>query len=349
MPFFRDMIGQQRSIRLLQSFLEQKSIPQALLFDGEEGTGKRKAAEIFVQALFCEGNARNADGLSEENTQVIEPCGHCLACRKMKDKNHPGLSVIEPEGKAIKIDQIREMQSHIVMKPFDGPKKIVIIDPAEKMNDAAANCLLKTLEEPPPYAVLILISARTSALRSTLLSRCQKILFQPLSLSQVVSILREKKGRTISEARMVAAVSNGKLGEAFSLEVETARALDADRHRLVANDDLFQTVLDFSKDAEDFEAAFAYLFAWLRDLLTIKSLRTTTHIDPSMLSYPWRLEEMKARAVSMTPEDILDLLADLQALHLAQARNVNRQLSLETFLMKMQALENGQQFAPGAP
>ncbi|MBN4054694.1 DNA polymerase III subunit delta' [Nitrospira defluvii] len=334
MPFFRDIVGQQRSISILQSFLRKKETPQALLFEGEEGIGKRKAAEIFAQALFCQKN----NGLSSDNVTPIEPCDRCLPCRKMKDRNHTGFSVLEPDGNLIKIDQIRDLQSKIVFKPIDGQKKIVIIDPAEKMNDAAANSLLKTLEEPPPYAVLILIAARTSALRPTLLSRCQKIHFQALSLSHVVSILCDKKGWTLSEARMVAALANGKLGKALSLEVELARDMDDVLHRLVFNDDLFQTALDFSKTAEQFELAFSYLFTWFRDLLTIKSALRTAHIDPSMLVYSWRLEEMKTSAGKMTSDDILDFLDELQAVHLAQIRNVNRQLSLETLLFKLQSI-----------
>jgi len=337
MPFFRELIGQGRSIRILQSFIRNKALPQALLFEGDEGIGKRKTAEIFAQALFC----RLAKAVKDSKDEEIEPCGHCLTCRKMQDGNHPGYSVVEPEGPSIKIDQIRALQSQIVIKPFDGPKKIVLIDPAEKMNDAAANSLLKTLEEPPPYAIIILISARASALRPTLLSRCQKITFQPLSLSHVISILMEKKGWTMSEARLVAAFANGRLGEAFGLEVETARALDEDRHRLVADGDLFQAAADFGKDAEGFDAALSYLFNWFRDLLVIKSLPGISHLDPSMLLYSWRYEETKRWAAAMDSDEILNILNMLQALHHAQSRNVNRQLSLETLLLNLQEMRRG--------
>ncbi len=316
-------------------------MPQALLFEGNEGIGKRKTAEIFAQALFC----RLAKDSTESTEQAIEPCGSCLTCRKMQDGNHPGFSYIEPEGPSIKIDQIRALQSQIVIKPFDGPKKIVIIDPAEKMNAAAANSLLKTLEEPPHYAILILITARASALPATLLSRCQKITFQPLTLSQVITILIEKKGWTKSEARLVAAFANGQLGVAFGLEVETARELDEDRHRLVSGADLFQAAADFGKDAESFSAAISYLLNWFRDLLVIKSLPDTRHLDPSMLLYSWRYEEMKNWASAMGSDDILDVLAHMQALHMAQTRNVNRQLSLETLLLKLEEVKNGSKAA----
>ncbi|MFQ5596795.1 MAG: DNA polymerase III subunit delta' [Nitrospiria bacterium] len=338
MPFFREVIGQDRSIRILQSFLQNDAVPQALLFDGEEGIGKRKTAEIFVQALLCEKNKDRNDAHADPEQSPVEPCDRCLACRKMKDRNHPGFSMIEPEGQAIKIDQIRALQSEIVMKPIDGPKKIILIDPAEKMNDAAANSLLKTLEEPPPYAVLILIAARTSALRPTLLSRCQKIGFQALSFSHVVSILMETKGWTQSEARLVAAFAGGKLGEAHAHEVETARAIDEERHRLVFHDDVFQTAATFSKDADSLDAALSYLLTWFRDLLLIKSLPENTHVDPTMLIFSWRYEEMKRWAEGITQDAVFDILTDLQAIHQAQIRNVNRQLSMEALLLKLREI-----------
>ena len=204
------------------------------------------------------------------------------------------------------------------------------------MNDAAANSLLKTLEEPPPYAILILITARETALRPTLLSRCQKIGFQALTLSHVISILMEKKGWPLSEARMVAAVANGKLGEAYALEIENAREWDEDLHALVSTKDLFKTAADFSKEVEKFNAALSYLFTWFRDVLVIKSLNETTHIDPSNLVYSWRYEEMKSWAEKMDANEITDFLSYLQAIHVAQTRNVNKQLSLETLLLKLQ-------------
>jgi len=210
MPFFRDIIGQNRSIGILQSFLRKGAVPPSLLFQGEEGIGKRQVAETFAQAILCRGSKGTSQSPSSDGT-LIEACHTCLTCRKLKDKNHPDLSIIEPDGKSIKIDQIRQMQSKIVIKPFDGPKKIILIDPADRMNDAAANSLLKTLEEPPPYAILILIASRASALPPTLLSRCQKIPFHPLSRSQVISILIEKKEWTMAEAGLVAALANGNL------------------------------------------------------------------------------------------------------------------------------------------
>ncbi len=334
MPFFRDIIGQNRSIGILQSFLRNDAVPPSLLFSGEKGIGKRQVAEIFAEAVLCQGSKAPSQTAAKPGV-LIEPCNTCLACRKLKDLNHPGLSIIEPDGKTIKIDQIRQMQSKIVIKPFDGPKTIVLIDQADRMNEAAANSLLKTLEEPPPYAILILIASRASSLPPTLLSRCQLVPFHPLSLSQVISILIEKKGWAMSEARLVAALANGNLSEAFSLEVETAREMDEARYQLISSGDLFSTAEKFSKNIEIFEAALVYLFTWFRDVLVIKSFSGTAQADPSNLVYSWRYKALKGWADSMRSDEISSFLADLQAVRRAQIRNVNRRLSLETLLLKL--------------
>lgn len=335
MPFFRDIIGQNRSIGILQSFLRKNAVPPSLLFYGAAGTGKRQIAETFAEAILCQG-CQTPPQTAPNAGVLIEACNTCLTCRKLTDGNHPGFSIIEPDGKTIKIDQIRQMQSKIVIKPFDGPRKIVLIDQAEKMNAAAANSLLKTLEEPPPYAVLILITSSAPALPPTLLSRCQSIAFQPLSHAQVISMLIEKKGRTKSEARLVAARANGNLPEALSLEVETAREMDEAGYQLVSGGDLFTIAEKFSKTIETFDAALAYLLTWFRDVLVIKSLPDVVPVDPENLFYSWRYEALKGWAGAMSSEEISSFLADLQVIRRAQARNINRRLSLETLLLKLQ-------------
>jgi len=199
-----------------------------MLFEGEPGLGKRKAAEVFAGAVLCQSHA------STNASAQIEACGHCLACQKMSSQNHPDFSVLVPDGNAIKIDQIRKMQEAFFYKPVDGRKKIVIIDPAEKMNAAAANALLKTLEEPPPYALLILVSGKSGMLLPTLRSRCQKLAFHPLSFSQVVSALVAAKGYSNTDAHFLAAMANGRLQEALALEMASAREMEAAYHGLVS-------------------------------------------------------------------------------------------------------------------
>lgn len=338
MLFFRDIIGHLRSIEILQSFLEKDEVPQALLFMGEEGIGKKRVAETFANAVLCL-NRTPAD--PSRDRPFIEPCGSCLSCRKMADKNHPDFLMVEPEGSVIKIEQIREMQERIIYKPLDGQRRMILIDPADKLNAAAANGLLKVLEEPPPHAVLILISGKPFSLPQTVLSRCQKISFYPLSLSHIEAVLMEKKGWNVAEARLVTALTGGKLGEAVSLEIEAAREMEEGLHALVTEktlahyDNLFETAATFSRDAEVMERGLYYLAAWFRDVLVLQSVADPSQLDPSWLVLSWRHDEIRQWAGRMNMHEVGKFLADLQEIQQAQIRNINRQLALETLLMQL--------------
>ncbi len=349
MPSFHDITGQQRGIRILQSFLKKKT-PPSLLFEGNAGVGKRKAAETFAQAILCQSPIIESpsdtleNGASTSTAHLVAPCGSCLACRKMNSKNHPDFTVLEPDGNVIKIDQIREIQGKLVYPPVEGPKKIVLIDPADKMNGAAANALLKTLEEPPAYAILILISALGASLLPTLRSRCQKIVFHALSFPHIVETLMKEKGWTLSEAQHIAATATGGLKEALSMTVEEARGIDEQRHALISHADLFETASGFAGDSDLFETALSYLTTWFRDILVLKSLMNAQQDNPTLyprkwnecqILFSWRHEEIKGWAAKWTLSEICNFLGNLQTVRDAQTRNVNRQLSLETLLLQL--------------
>lgn len=343
MPFFRDMIGHGQAIDILQSLIKKDQIPNALLFKGSEGIGKKTVAALFSQTLFC----RNRTVPEIDPEGWIEPCGSCTACKKLIDKNHPDLLIIEPEGSAIKIDQIRQMQERIIFKPIESDKKVVLIDSADKMNAAAANSLLKTLEEPPAHALLILVTAHPFSLPQTLLSRCQQISFYPLSLSQIESILMEKKGWDASEARLVSCLTGGKLGEALFFDVETAREIEAGLHKLVSDETLsdyetlFEVATTFSRDETVMEKCLYYFSAWFRDVLVVQSVPNPAQLDPSWLVLSWREEEIKKWAGRFNTHETGKFLADIQEIEQAQVRNINRQLALETLLMQLRDKTGG--------
>ncbi len=344
MAFFHEILGQSRPITILQSILRNQSIPNALLFMGTEGIGKRSTAMIFIQALFCcpdKRHVRGGDTKGEAEREIIEPCGGCLPCRKIQNGNHPDFRVIAPEQTFIKIDQIRVLQESIVFPPIEAAWKVILIDPADQMTMEAQNSLLKTIEEPPLYALFILVSAKSTLLAPTLLSRCQKILFSPLSLSQIESILMEKKGWIAAEARLVAAFSGDQLGEALSLNPSDAREMEEQYHALVMDatlseyDTLFEAATTFSKDAETFEKTLYYLSAYFRDLLVLLAVPAGDSVDPSYLVFSWRKEELLRWSARVNPQEVAKLLADVTAIQQTLSRNINKQLALETLLMQM--------------
>ena len=160
---------QQTQWQQLLNMREQNRLPHALLLTGPEGIGLNHFARVFAASLLC--LSRTAENVS---------CGTCQSCQLFTAGNHPDMVFIEPEeqGKQIKIAQIRELIDYVALKSFSGDAKIAIIDPADAMNRATANALLKTLEEPPAQSKLLLISHRPENLPITIRSRCQRIDFQ---------------------------------------------------------------------------------------------------------------------------------------------------------------------------
>ncbi len=330
---FGEITGQGRAIGLLQSYVERGGLPPALLCVGERGIGKATVARTFVATLFC----------SDRPARGRESCGQCLSCRKIVRGTHPDfLSIVpEEEGSDIKIDQIRAMQGRIVFPPLEATRSVVLIDPAEAMTLAAANSLLKTLEEAPTYLLFLLLCSRVDALPETVRSRCQTIVFHTPAFSQVETLLMQKRGWSTADARLVAAFCGGRIGEALSATVESARAAESELHLQVAE----ETLADYSKllvtakrvaesDAS-FQASLRYLSGWFRDVLVLQALPSSQAVDPAQLVYAWRHDELAKWAGRSSPYRIGRFLARLEELQKAQARNVNNQLAMETLLMEL--------------
>ena len=208
----------------LRQLLAEKRLPHALLFTGIEGIGKNLTAKVLAKVLFCSGEEK--------------PCNICPSCRAFNAQNHPDFYYLEPEGKAnnIKIEQIRQMQSQIALSPYLADKRVVIINDAETMNEAAENSLLKTLEEPTGDVVFILVTANKDLLLPTILSRCMKLYFAPLSEDEIKIILKSKYAVNEDKATVIAKLSGGSMKRVISF-------LDDD------NFNLCQNAMDFlSKD-----------------------------------------------------------------------------------------------------
>jgi DNA polymerase-3 subunit delta' len=180
MPFDQ-ILGQENAVHMMRNALIKDRMAHAYLLVGPEGAGKRKTAIMLAKAMNCSSLPGKGDC-----------CEICPSCRKVNGQNHADIIQIEAEGEFIKIDQIRELQRRLSYRPLEGGRRACIIDPADQMNDAAANALLKTLEEPPAETYLFLITAKPHQLLPTILSRCQWVKFKPLSIGSIVQILMEK-------------------------------------------------------------------------------------------------------------------------------------------------------------
>jgi DNA polymerase-3 subunit delta' len=224
MPF-RDVVGHVRLIDLLSRSVAGGTLPPSLLFAGPAGIGKRLTALAVAQALNCTNTTKGL-GLRAEGS--IDACGVCAACSRIVRGVHPDVLFVSPgDSGAIKIDQVRDIVDRSQYRPFEGRRRVVIIDEADALVSQAQNALLKTLEEPTPSSVFILVTSRPDMLLPTVLSRCPQLRFRPLSLEELVKALIAR-GRTETDARAVAATAAGSLGQALqatAVELVESRAL----------------------------------------------------------------------------------------------------------------------------
>jgi DNA polymerase-3 subunit delta' len=205
---FSGILGHTRETEILKSAIVSGKVPHAFLFAGPDGIGKRLVAKAFSGALNCSSGSDDA-------------CGACADCSMMESAIHPNLIEISPVDKdgekdpqgLIRINQIREVQNSLRYRVERG-MKTVIVDGADRLVPAAAHAFLKTLEEPPPGSVIILVTSKASDLLPTILSRCQRINFRPLPEEVVKGFLAGSKGLSANEAGAVARLSGGSLSKA---------------------------------------------------------------------------------------------------------------------------------------
>ena len=175
---FNNIIGNNNVKNILIKSINNETVLHSYMFIGEQGIGKKLIAEQFAKMILCEAY----EG---------KECDKCKSCVEFDSGNNPDFKMIEPDGKTIKIEQIREMQTKVAEKPVNSGKKIYIIDDADLMTKEAQNCLLKTLEEPPEYIVIILIVSNENRVLTTIKSRCMKMHFEKISDEEIKKYLNE--------------------------------------------------------------------------------------------------------------------------------------------------------------
>jgi len=227
MPF-RDVIGHVRLIDLLSRSVAGNTVPPSLLFAGPVGVGKHLTALAVAQALNC------VDPVISRQSSV-DACGTCAACKRIARGVHPDVLLVGPgDSGAIKIDQVRDIVDRVAYRPFEGRRRVVIIDEADALAYPAQNALLKTLEEPPPSSVLILVTSRPDMLLPTVLSRCPQLRFRLLSADDIAAAL-VARGHSETKARAVAATADGSLSHAMQASAEDVVQSRDLAHRVLAH------------------------------------------------------------------------------------------------------------------
>jgi len=225
----RHIAGHRHLLERLAQAIERGTLPPSLIFSGPEGVGKRTAAIALAQALNCERPVPWPDSAPDESgapgASGTDGCGECGACRRIARGVHADLLMIAPgDSGSIKVDQIREAIDRSSYRPFEGRRRVVIVDEADALMGEAQNALLKTLEEPPPASIFVLATPRSDLLLPTVRSRCQRLRFGALSASEIAALLVRDHGMSERDAHAAAAAADGSVGRALDRDVDDASA-----------------------------------------------------------------------------------------------------------------------------
>jgi len=290
---FRDIKGQERAVEFFRRAVNANKLAHAYLFLGPEGLGKTLLAKNLAKFINCENPAM-------EDNRKADCCDLCNSCHKIEGRNHPDIHWVESAGRAdkISIDDIRLVQKEISLKAYEGKWKVFIILEAQKMTEQAANCLLKTLEEPPSSSLIILSAEGLSGLLPTIISRCQAIKFYPQGYEKLNKDALAEKNRLIE-----------RIGQSGG-----------------ASYDIFNI-----KNRKELSAQIAYLLNWFRDILIFKA-----GLSASSIINADRLEGIESESRYWDFEDLEKILTQIDEAHTLIKQNVNPKIALEVMLQGLE-------------
>ena len=343
---FSQLIGNRSALERLQKMVARGQVPTSLLFSGPDGVGKLDAAMNLAKALNCQ---RAVDG----SPVTDDACDECPACRRIDSGSFPDVRLIAPEGAGgqIKAEAVRQVVSESPFRPFEGRKRVTIIQAADRMNPTAANTLLKTLEESPPWIVLVLLTSHEAAMLPTLLSRCQKIRFLPLLPEEIADLLVSQHGFSVEDANLASSVSGGSLARALAAKTDELVELGGEAEEianLLASDpgraELFARADRLAKH-KSLVGIVRFLVGLLRDLSCIAGgeQRPVVHSNHSE-----ELEQLASRVPLASWLEAFDLAE--QALQDLEVRYANKRITLERLFLALCGLHKGAvqgQFAGG--
>ena len=316
------VVGHKWAVDLLKRTLARERVAHAYLLTGPPQIGKRSLALNFAQALNC---------LDEE-----KPCGQCLACSKIAHGNHPDVQIIEGEGGTLKIDQMRTLRHEAILSPLEGRWKVYIIRQMEQATAEAANCLLKTLEEPPSNVILMLTASEAEALLPTIVSRCQVLNLRPLATETVQRSLQERWGVDVERAQLLARLSGGRLGWAVTASQNDAILARREKHLDEMMELLGQGRVErleyaqqLSRNPEAVPELLHLWISWWRDLLLAASGSSVgiTNVD--------REDTLRIQAQRYSLGQVRDFVEALRAAAWRLERNANTRLTLEVLMLSL--------------
>ena len=324
MGSFKDVVGHRDVIQYLQNAIAENRVSQAYIVNGERGTGKKMLAKLFAMALLCEEHGP-------------EPCNKCHSCVQAESNNHPDIIWVTHEKPgSIGVDDVRtQINNTVAIKPYQGPYKVYIIPEADIMTVQAQNALLKTIEEPPEYAVIMLLTENAEVLLPTIRSRCVMMKLRNIKDQLVKKYLMEQMEIPDYKADVCVAFAQGNMGKAIMLAnsdyfneikeevVHLLRNIDEmDVPELM---DAVKKCMTYKLEINDYLDMMAI---WYRDVLIYKA---TKNVDRVVFSD--QLRYIKARASKSSYEGIEKILEALETAKARMKANVNFELVIELLLL----------------
>ena len=324
MAGFKDIVGHEQIIWHLKNAVSTGKISHAYMFNGEQGSGKKLLANLFAMTLQCEEGG-------------TEPCMKCRSCRQALTGNHPDIIRVSHEKpNTIGVEDIRgQVNGDIQIRPYNGKYKIYIISDAYRMTVQAQNAILKTIEEPPGYAVLMLLANNADMMLPTILSRCVRLNLKAVKDGDIKEYLMKNMQIPDYQAEISAAFAQGNVGKAVKLAssdkfnemkqdvLELLRYMD--RMELYEIMDAVKRINAYREDMDDF---LDLLTVWFRDVLLFKAT-----LDAGSLIFKDELPAIQKRARTSSYEGLEEIIRAIDRARVSLKANVNFDLVLELLLL----------------
>jgi len=331
MQDFTQIIGHTGIINHLQNAIRTGKVSHAYIFHGEEGMGKKTLAMSFAKALQCQDKG-------------INPCNKCKSCIQAESGNHPDIIWITHEKASIGVDDIRtQINADIKIKPYQSRYKIYIIDSADKMTESAQNALLKTIEEPPDYAIILLLSCNASQLLPTILSRCVILNLKPINKQLIKEFLMMKHHIPDYKAEVAAGFSGGNVGKAInyasSEEFDTRKEDILHILRYIDEMELHEIISGIKTISDNKSYIFDYIdimLLWFRDVLMLKATN-----DPNLLLFKDEYQIIRKQANIRSYDKIENIIKSMEDAKTKLNANVNFDVTIELMLLSIKESYNG--------
>ena len=326
MAGYQDIIGQEQLKEHLRNAVRSRKVSHAYILNGEKSSGKEFSARIFAMSLQCE-------------TKQVDPCQVCHSCLQALSGNHPDIIYVTHEKpNTISVDDIRtQINADIAIKPYSSEYKIYIVNEAEKMNAQAQNALLKTLEEPPAYGVILLLTSNLEALLPTILSRCVVLNTKPVADQQVKKYLMEQLKVPDYKAEVCTAFARGNIGKAKALaaseDFEKVKTEVLSLLKYIQEMELYEMIAAIKKITEyklDINDYLDIMMIWYRDVLLFKATKDMSHVI-----FREEISSLQKVADRTSYEGIERVIHALEQAKNRLNANVNLELTMELLLLTM--------------